>query len=383
MKIENNDANTTQVVADEAVTDTVVKTPSVSSRFGIVTLVIALIGVGISIDGLLKLKEWNAGLRTFQAQMDERLVVEQKHLNTLEEALKHIDARQKNLDKQIDVYHSTILPVLQKDQPADVLWQIRKAYHWLLQAQLDLRWTEDYQGALLLLNAANNVIESSHLAPLAPVEALIKEDIATLSAMHTMNETVLFEKMSDISKGIAVLPMPSTSSASHVVSTVSTEKTSSETTWRLFFVRAWQAVKKLVIIKPVDAGDSDAVRESLSSSPYNLLQLRQNLNERLMLSLQQAQWALMKKDDTLFHWSLEQTINMIQKNDQLIDKNSPETITCLNDLSMLATQTLAPVFPDLQPACQQLKNYIDMLSTAVVAAEPADNTVDKAPEHAA
>lgn len=338
-----------------------------SSLFGLMTLGIAVLGIIISIDGIIQLKEWNAGLKNFQEQIDKKLYTEQQHLNTLENALKEISTRQKTLDQQLHYYHSIVLPALQKKQSVDVLWQLEKSYNWLQQAQLDLRWSGDWQSALLLLKASANVIEQFKIAQLQPISLSIMQSIAELSAIKLTNEIDLLNQIKNISDEVVILPAPELSSqASKANSSQSTQVLAiKQSGWTEMWHRGWDSIKKIVVIKPTDDNSN-------SERPANS---RQMLNDRLFLIFQQIQWALLKKDNALFHWSITQAMNLIQQNEALIDIKNEKTMSCLSHLKALEQENLTPALPDLDPVCYQLKNYIDNLSNQPKMSEVLEKTV--------
>lgn len=318
-------------------------------RFGVITLVIALVGVAISIDGLLKIQSWNTGMKTFRAELEHRLDTEQERLNTLETALKGIDLRQQKLSTQFTYYQSIIVPVLQEKRPVDLLWQIQKADNWIQQAQLDLRWSGDWKGALLLMKATHSILDQSKIAQLDSTNQLLADDITLLSNATLIDNTKVLAKIQQLSDEIPTLPIPSKPIATPAAA-ASAANTSSEPLWR----RAWTSIKNVVVIRP--SQETDAAGEGLS-----LEQSRQTLNDNLYMALQQTQWALLKKDDKLFHWELTQVTDTIQKNGALIDLNDAKTTAFLQDLTNLQQQNLNPTLPDLHPVCQQLKTYIKTL----------------------
>jgi uroporphyrin-3 C-methyltransferase len=331
-----------------------------SYRFGIVTLILATMGIILSIDSLIKVKEWHSGLTTLQEEMETHFHTEQQRLNNLEISLQTIGSQQKTFEHQLSGYHSTLSalkPLLQKrtqqQESVDVLWQLEKAYDWLQEAKLDLRWSNDWRGALVLLQSANAVIEKINVPNLESVHLLLEENIKTLSMIQPLDEVALLEKVKSMSTAVNNLPSPSSLSTSSSAATHD-ERTKSESTsgWRAVLNRGFDWVKNVVVIKPVD---------STTSLPR--FQSRRVLNENLTIALQQVQWALLKKDNTLFHWSLEQVSQMINNSGLLIDLNNEETSMFLQNLNFLQKQNLNPSsLPDLQPACQELKAYMDTLN---------------------
>lgn len=319
-------------------------------RFGVITLIIALVGVAISIDGLLKIRAWNTGMSTFRAELEHRLDTEQERLNTLETALKGIDLRQQKLSTQFTYYQSIIVPVLQEKRPVDLLWQIQKAHNWIQQAQLDLRWSGDWKGALLLMKATHSILDQSKISQLNSTNQLLADDITLLSKATAIDNTKILAKIQQLSDDIPTLPIPSKPTIPSTTTASATQTAPEEPLWR----RVWTSIKNVVVIRP--SQETDVTGEGLS-----LEQSRQTLNDNLYLTLQQTQWALLKKDNKLFHWELTQITDTIQKNGALIDLNDAKTTACLQDLSDLQQQNLNPTLPDLHPVCQQLKTYIDTL----------------------
>lgn len=338
---------------------------TVSMRFGIITLIMAIAGIILSVDSLVRLKEWNSGLQTFQNQIDNRLKIEQKHLDTLESALKNIDTRQKKLDKQLSYYQSAILPILKKKQPLDTLWQLQKVYNWLQQAELDLHWSNDLSGALLLLKAANNVLAEINIPQLDNLHTTITEDITQLSAVKQPDDTRLFNTLSTISDEIAFLPKPPSSEKAE--STAPSADASAKSGWRATLNHVWVFIKNLVVITPNDSPNH-------SESPLSIAHSKKVLNENLSIALQQVQWAVLKNDNVLYHWSINRVIQLIQKNPQLIDQNSPKTIECLDHLNALNQENLAPTVPNLKPVCHELKTYLNVFTQTATETAAVEKT---------
>lgn len=331
---------------------------STSSRFGIVTLILATMGIILSFASLIKVKEWHSGLKTLKEEMETHFQSEQQRLNNLELSLQNIDTQQKAFEQKLNVYHSTLSalkPLLQKrtqrEASVDVLWQLEKAYDWLQEAKLDLRWSDDWQDALVLLQSANAVIEQINVPNLEPVHLLLQENIKALSMIQPLDEVALLEKIKNMSSVVNNLPTPSLSTTSHAANTEA-EKPEPTSRWRIVLNRGFDWIKNVIVIKPVN---------STSSSSH--FQSRKVLNENLTIALQQVQWALLKKDNALFHWSLEQVSQMINNSGTLVDLSNEQTSMFLQDLNFLKNQNLnPPALPDLQPACQELKAYMDTLN---------------------
>ncbi len=331
---------------------------STSSRFGIVTLILATMGIIISVDSLIKVKEWNSGLTTFKDEVEKRLQTEQLRLNNLETALQQIGTRQKAFDKELNHYDNALTslkPLLdkrtQQEASVDVLWQLEKAYDWLQEAQLDLKWSDDWQGALLLLQSADAVIEKTDAPALQSIHLLLVENIKALSMIQPIDEVMLLKKIKSMTK--MVNNLPSSMSESATSTTGSDAAPAPKSGWRSVVNRGFEWIQHVVVIKPANSTPS-----SLSH-----FQSRRILNENLIIALQQTQWALLKKDNRLFHWSLEQVSQMLQNNETLIDFNNEQTKIFLQNLDFLKKQNLnPPTLPDIQPAYQQLKAYMDTLN---------------------
>jgi uroporphyrin-3 C-methyltransferase len=364
-KVETNDEVDCTTVESASLQDSSKKRPAsiFSSRFGIVTIILAMMGIVISVDSLVKVKEWHKGLTTFKEQLQKRLESEQNRLDGLEASLQDIGIQQKNFDQKLNTYNSTLSafrPLLdkrtQQQAAVDISWQLEKVYEWLQEAKLDLNWSDDPKAALLLLESADDVIEQLDIPDLAYMHTLIEQNIKTLSAIQPINQIDLLEKIKVLSNAVMLLPSPQgTTPKSDAASQQVAE--SSDNSWHSVVNRVENWFKKIVVVKPANPAFSNKTFQS-----------RHILNENLIIALQQAQWALLQKDDVLFHWSLEQIVQMVSGSNLLIDESAQETKVFLDNLSFLENQNLQlPELPDLQPACQQLKTYMNTLKVQPVA----------------
>lgn len=338
------------------------KAPAYASlRFGIFTLIMAIIGIATSVDGIIELKAWNSDFQTFQKEMGKQLELEQKHLDVLEKSLKDVSTRQKKLDKELTYFRSVIIPILQDKQPTDPQWQLQrqlqKIHQWLEQAQIDLRWVGDSQGALSLLETANNTLKALNIPALQETQVAITSAMVIIAAIKPADQTALFEQLKVIADEVAMLPAP-------VVPKNIAVTTSASATTTL--QRAWYFVKDAVVVRP-------------TTTAKKVTMQCQRVKDTLYLDVKQMQWALLKNDNSVFHWSVNEAINTIEQNGSIIDLSHPKTQQCLQHLKALDGYNItAPVLPDLTPACHQLKQYMDTMSQDKSAPTPSI-TQDAAP----
>lgn len=317
------------------------------SKFNVITLVLAVVGVCMSISGLIKIQTWGRGFQALRAELSVRLDAEQTHLDKLEQSLKAIGNRQQAFDTQLTYYRSVIIPALQEKRPTDFIWQMQKVSQWLKQAQLDLHWSEDRKGALLLLKAAQGVLAQSNVPQIAPFKAQISQAITAVSAIPPLHCTHVLLQLHTIVDSIPNLPAPVVSAQVVTSASASAEPMS----WSQ---KAFASLKRLVTIRPSSEVNTDTL--------VLQKQARQEWNTNMALYLQQAQWALLQKDDKLFHWSVDQATQALMNNNGIIDLTDGQAMQCVETLKELLQLNLHPTVPNLAPLCRSFNAYIKTLT---------------------
>jgi len=317
--------------------------PVSHSKLSLLSLIIALLAAGGTSVNYFQSRSWDARLNDIQTKTERRIVNQQIEINSLqtefEKMNKHIASEHKKIHQQLQDYHTAILPILQSKQIDNSAWLLQKVCYRLQQAQFDLHWGQNPEGALILLKEANSLLKTINLPSLANLKTSLSNDIKTLSSQPIANTADLFNQINTLSEKLIALPMPKAPPENQVPP----PSRDSLSAWQKFAAQSMDALKKIVVIRKTDA-----------VNPIPKQQTRALLNQSLFLALQEAQWALLRKNHSLFQSEIAQIIKTITQNNDLIDRNAPETEHLIAELQALSAQKITPDIPDLTANCPSI-----------------------------
>lgn len=243
---------------------------------------------------------------------------------------------------------------------------LQQVDHYLLQANLSLNFNQDIPAAVNLLQAADQRLNSLSDPQIIPLRQAIAKSIVALQSIEPIDLIGLLSRLSALRDQVAHLPLFAINSklqifhAQPVTSSASTHLASLQSGWK----KAWDATltnfKSLVIIR----NRQNEISPLISASQEEFL--RQNLQ----LILQQAEWAVLQRQQAVYTYSLTQANEWIQR---YFADNDRATLAMQADISQLQKINLLSQTPDISILINQL-HILQLQINKSRTAEP-----DKAP----
>ncbi len=224
-------------------------------------------------------------------------------------------------------------------------WALLKARYFLELAQANAYWTDNMPATSALLGQADTVLENAHEQRLFDVRREIAEEKARVDAVEKIDTTGILSQL-DAAQQLTqhllihqVLVLPNDKSAI----TPQPEQSSS---WRERLKTSLELLEKLVVVRRVN----EDVKPLMTPAYVALLR------ESIQLMLQEAQLAVLQRDEALYQLALKQAINKVT---QLFDRHDSTTEALLKQLKALTQTTLLHEKVEIGRALVLLNQVID------------------------
>lgn len=316
-------------------------------------------------------REWasETDVQSRVGALGERL---QGRLDRLDAQAADKEERLNTLQRQLD---ATSRRLLTEDPTGRTDWLLAEAEYLLRLANQRLYMEKDYNGALVILKAADAVLVETKETALFPVRKAIAQEIVQLESVGKVDRTGLFLKLEALINQIEKLDQnlffkdsplleetrPETNA---LPATVDASEVPQPTNWRNRMSVALERLERYFVIRHRD----DPVEPLLA--PEQIYYLQQNL--RLML--EQAELALLDRNQALYERSLDKAERWIA---QYFLTNDAVTRAMINNLATLKTERIDPELPDIGNSLRLLKGLMESIYQQRV---PADNVGEQQPQ---
>ena len=200
-------------------------------------------------------------------------------------------------------------------------WLLLKARYYLELAEINAHWSDNTPTTVALFKQADALLLNLQEPQVFSVRQEIAKEIAQIQAVQPLDVAGLLSQL-DAAQHL-VVTLPSKNPLTQTKANPAMDKTiKSPTTWREHLQNSLFKLEKLVIIR-----HHDVPIQPLLTPEYDSI-----LRENIRLNLQEAQWAVLQKNQAVYALSLTQAIDNIN---QLFDQNATSTqslIKLVNDL---------------------------------------------------
>lgn len=333
---------------------------------GLLALVIALIALGLS--GW----QWYQSQQTrsaSQTQLDNRLTelsnAQRQALGVAEQQLQGLpDAQQWQQQQRLtaDLQRSQQalsqrLDTLQGDSRVD--WKLAEAEYMLRLASLRLLAAQDVESARELLDAVDHILKTQPDSGVFAVREQLARYQVELEALPVVDRSGLFLKLAalhDQVDQLVALPVPVFDPDEVTPEEEYEDRLGRRTRVERMLMRLERYVR-------VDFQRGKVITPLLDGAEM------QRIRRTLQLTLEQAQWAVLRGEATVYKESLERAANMLE---QFFELDNPQVQAMQSRLLTLAKQRIAVAPPDLAPLQQGLAAYIQSRKSPNGSGESAD-----------
>lgn len=349
--VEQVPAVTTPEAASNATPETAsktekpkVKTASESptkSKVGTIVAVVALLLVFLSLAAI-------GGITWKGYELSQQISILDQELRNSEDSKITVQKKLVNIEKQSRLQMDQIkhngerlaqLPGADRND-----WLLAEVEYLLRLANQRLVLETDLQGSLAILNAADKVLAETDSPLLFPVRQQVAAEIQMLKAVPAVDTTGAVARIQAVQNQIAQLEwmprvLPEQASVDEAVKPIETNP------WQKFLDKAWAGISEVV-----------RIREHEKALPAPLTPDQQYyLQQNMHLMLEQAQVALVRKQNDLYQQSLNRTEAWLE---QFVMVESANAIAVKETLKELKTWQVAPALPDISGSLSKLRQLM-------------------------
>lgn len=233
-------------------------------------------------------------------------------------------------------------------------WKLAEVEYLLRLANQRVTLQTEASGAEALLKAADAILAELSDPALVQVREFIAEERLALGKANDFDRQGVYLSIQALKKQIETSIQPPEHFYTEDNETQSVEGFSSENLTETI----WTQLKQLVQIRHRD----DAFSAPLNQSQYQLLE------HSLLLMLEQAQWALLKQEQSLYRQSLQNAMNWIDGK-----LRHTAAVDLVNQLEDLSKQNIVQTMPDISQSLRQLRSVVKARTYRPVTLENKSN----------
>lgn len=250
---------------------------------------------------------------------------------------------------RLDTLKKSVGSALQEHLYQNNDWLLQKARYYLELAEINAHWSDNTSTTIALFQQADNLLINMNESPLLSIRQAIATDIAQLQAIPVLDTAGLLAKLDAIQHTISMFP----SKAPLALTKIKTSPdiaVNTPSTWRGHLQRSLDLLKKLVIIRH----HNEAIQPLLAPEYETILR------ENIRFNLQEAQWAVLQKNQAVFDLALTQAIANVSL---AFDSNAENVQTLIKQLNALQSTQLKSETPSLGQSLLLLNQFIESKKT--------------------
>ena len=352
---------------DQKKASTPVKSFKVPRRlYAAATLAIALIALGSSYYAI----STNQQFRQMANQHEQDLLsqinaLKQQQIDTkaqLSSSTRIFNESQTKLQHQFYAVDKSLLAALNQRMYQSNDWLLFKARYYLELAQINAHWSDNLQTTTALLQQADTILANLHDQQLFNIRQVIAKEIADLQAMPKLDITGLLSQLDAALGTISNLPLKLTTTLVEKKQKP-IENKQTDSTWHAGLTNSLHLLESLVVIR----------RNNENIAPLPSPVYESMLREEVRLNLQEAQWAILQNNDSIYQFSLSRAIKNIKRSFAI---DAPGTSALLEKLQALQATHLVQQKPIIEQSLPLLNKIIDSKNMTISDKKSSDAGVN-------
>ncbi|KTC96461.1 uroporphyrinogen III methylase [Legionella geestiana] len=280
---------------------------------------------------------------------------EQTRLQTRLQTLTTTDAANREaLGAQFNTLAREVRESLQQKDIDANTWMLPKARYFLELARMNATWSNTPETTIALLQQADALLALITSPDVSKVRKAIAAEILAIKATPAIDTTGLLSQLDAAREALVTLPLDDRLIAKETNVTAAENQQPESRTWRTRLQESVGLLEKLVVVRQQTDG--------LAPLPTPLQEAV--IRESVRLNLEEAQWALLRSNQAIWQFALNQAMDSIRRH---FDTDAPATKAVSESLEALKNTPLTASAPAPMRALQMLN---DMLQ--VPAGTPAD-----------
>lgn len=248
----------------------------------------------------------------------------------------------------------SIQQVMAKQSNTRKDWLLAETEYLLRLANQRILMENTSVGALALLKSADTILKETDDVSIYAVRKALASDIAALEAVPTFDLEGSYLKLAAMAEqvnNLRLVPLTDKNKLPSLIEQITPESVSESWTQGLktSWANAMAKLEKLIVIQHRD----EQIEPLLS--PEQTYYLQQNLH----LMLEQAQLALLRKEQATFDRSLDKASKWVST---YFEAEDPTTQALLRGIDDVKTLKISPQLPDISGSLNALKSYLQQMT---------------------
>lgn len=260
------------------------------------------------------------------------------------------------LQSQLNTMNKNLQASLQERLYQKQDWLLLKARYYLELAQINTHWSDNPQTTVALLQQADSLLAPLMDKQLFPIRQALAKEISQLEALPHIDLTGILSQLDAAQTATIALPIKPIISINNST-TEDTKNDKNSSYWRTKFDESLHYLGKLIVIRRND----EAIQPLLSPLAQSMLR------DSLRLNIQQAQWAVLQKNQSVYQIALAQALKTLN---QGFDTQAPDTQALIKQLQLLEQEKITSSQPPIQESLDLLNQWIENKTVTT----PVDNT---------
>lgn len=279
----------------------------------------------------------------------------QKLLNENERSLKQ---QQTDLENKLSQFANEIHKLVNQPQNSDQNFTLLKSRYYLELAQINSYWSDDNKTSIGLLQHADALLKDNTNPKIYEVRKAIAKEITQIQAIPKVDVTGILSQLDAAQISVSTLNVRSVIEEQEIKNPSQTSSQSEDqSTWGSRIHNSVIKLEKYIVIRRTN----EDIKPLLSPIFESMLR------ESIRLSLQEAQWAVLNKNQEVYQLSLKQALMNILR---MFNARSPNTVELVKQLSNLQQVKLTQEKPAIGLALPILNKVINQIE---LPANPQDN----------
>lgn len=261
---------------------------------------------------------------------------------------------QQNIAELQERLTQSIQQVMAKQSNTRKDWLLAETEYLLRLANQRILMENTSVGALALLKSADAILKETDDVSIYAVRKALASDIAALEAVPTFDLEGSYLKLAAMAEqvnNLRLVPLTDKNKLPSLIEQITPESVSESWTQGLktSWANAMAKLEKLIVIQHRD----EQIEPLLS--PEQTYYLQQNLH----LMLEQAQLALLRKEQATFDRSLDKASKWVST---YFEAEDPTTQALLRGIDDVKTLRISPQLPDISGSLNALKSYLQQMT---------------------
>ncbi|HAT1883938.1 TPA: uroporphyrinogen-III C-methyltransferase [Legionella pneumophila] len=314
------------------------------------TLLLAVLAIIASIYSIQLEKQFQNHQLIENKKLTEELGRIKAEQNTVQKLIdnnaNNLQQIQSDLTNKMDSLNKELQTAMKQKLYQNNDWLLLKARYYLELAQMNVHWSDNFNTSVALLQQADDLLKGMSIPKIFIIRQTIAKEIAQLKSISVVDITGILSQLDAAQTAINNLSIQSVVDQQEALNPVPTSGESGKTGWRSRLQDSVNFLEKLVVIR----------RHNENIQPLISPLYESAIKENIRLNLQEAQWAILNNNPTIYQLALNQAITNLKR---AFNESSHNTAVLIKQLSTLQNVKLTQEKPVVGQAIPLINQMID------------------------